>query len=91
MIGLCYRCRAGTIFSSILPASPEERRQNLSKTNGKRALLSQKIAKSGLGGVAFLDVEILWKKMCYRNLPLQFSYGIEIHAETLLEKLLRFQ
>jgi hypothetical protein len=63
MLGLFYHCRTRIHLLSILPSSPEEHRENQFSINGKKVILSQKIEKSGVGGVAFLDVQILWKTM----------------------------
>jgi hypothetical protein len=64
MYGLFYHCRTLTPLLSILSSFLQEHRENRFSINRKKVISSQKVEKSGAGGAAAFDVQILWKITC---------------------------
>jgi len=76
-----YNCQVGPILLSIPSWSPQDKWGNRHKIKGNRVVLSSNAEKSTPGRMASHDVQILWKKVFWHYVPLQFFYIIEFIEE----------
>ena len=81
----------GRILLPIPSWSPNDKWGIRHKIKGSRVVLSSNAEKSMPGRMASHHVQILWKKISYRYVPLQFSYLIEFVKEVYQIKLLNFK
>jgi hypothetical protein len=77
MTGIYYHCRVELILLPIPSLSPHDEWSNRLKIKAKRAVLPSDAEKSMPVRTGSTDVQILWKNMSWRYVPLQFPYIIK--------------